>query len=116
MFLDTGISQIINFLSTDITHGALGTDNTTSTPSDTALGAEVSATVTTVTNEVSGKQLTTTFTKPSTVSSGTTFKEYTMRDSSSGTGNHYIRFVIPATAATTSEDWTIKTRFTVETI
>lgn len=59
-----------------ITTGSYGTDGTTVNEDDTALGAEVGATIKTLTTVQSGKQITITHSLNSLEGNGNTYKEF----------------------------------------
>lgn len=102
MFTDAAKNRIRDLLSADIYNAGLGTDGTTPTSSDTALGAAVSATDATPTITTGNKTLNVSHVLLSTTSAGTTFKEFGVR--LNGGATLLNRVVFPDFAHTANDE------------
>lgn len=76
VILDEGLNKVRDLINTNLTLGQCGTGISTATPEDTGLDEAVGATSTTLTNNVSDKLLTASFTLPTTNGNGLSFTEF----------------------------------------
>lgn len=112
MILDEALTWVVQQINSNIDEGVLGTDATTVQETDTGLMFPDATTETSVTTTISDNQLTFSFNKYSTVGSGTTYKEYGLRDDTNGVD--WTRYVFTPLQASSSEDWYIKVRMFVD--
>lgn len=88
VILDEGLNKFRDLVNTNLTKGQAGTGTSTATPEDTGLDEAIGATLKTLSNNVSNKLLTTSFSISTTEANGLALTEF---ENQFSTGESIIR-------------------------
>jgi hypothetical protein len=114
MLQQEAITHIRDYIVGKVNRAVLGTSTTVASANDGGVIYPSSVTTSATTYNVSGNQITFTYTKLSTIGVSSIYSEYGFYDSVNNVD--YTRYVMTPIQATGYEDWTIKSRLYLKSV